>query len=354
MSSIYTYSFLSPSGTLGADINLVNSQLKTTGAPTVNMKEATVSQFLDNALEIRRRETLTPTQSVSAGQVYSFNIVQTVKTLNRVVNKTYSYTSVGVDTTATISSRLIALVNADSEIGVTASGSTTIVLTADSGNSEFSLTIISVGAGLTSATTYVDSAGTVTAPATSYTTATASNVITFTRGTGTQLNFVAGMYVNVTLAVGDSITLRDGTVITSTSGAQKFRIGGTISNGVGAGDTFQISPVTDANVSSASVTGAPTVAMVATFPRGTGAELATRGVVGATSSTVYAEMKLNWLETPINGGAPISKSHSVFVDTTTSANYGPFRYKAINAMNAVTASETVFNTTATNESSAII
>lgn len=353
MSSIYTYNLLTPAAS-GADVNLSNSSIKTTGAPTVNLKEATLSQFNDPITELRRRETLTPTAAATAGQVYSFNIVQTVKTLNRVVNKTYSYTSVGADPASTISSRLIALVNADSEIGVTASGSTTVVLTADSGNVEFTLTIISVGAGLTSATTHVNSAGTLvslTAPT------GVTSVSTGADGLATILavnsNLAVGMLVNYTIAAtGESITFADGST-TSPGQVVTVRVGGNVS-----GTQFQIGPSTDSNIESltfTTVTAARVATLRPSYVRGTGSELASRGVVGAASATVYGEVKLNWLETPANGGAAISKSHSIYVDGTTSgSNYTSFRYKMMNAMRGVTASDSVFNTTVIAEAVSVI
>lgn len=355
MASIYTYNLLTPADD-GADVLLANSTLEITGAPFVNLKEATVSQFNDPVTDVREVVVLTPTNATAIGQVYSFNITQFVKSLGRYVTKTFSYTSqTASDTNTTISLRLKQLVDLDSELAVTATSTTTLSITADAASSDITVTIISTGAGFSQASSFVNSAGGAVSPAATYTAGTASNLVTVTRGaSGTQTNFAAGMIVNITLTGSDTITLSDGTVVTPATGAYPVRIGGTISNGAGVGDTFQFGPTTDANIVAASVVSAPVVAATARPARGTAADLASRGVVGAASSTIYAEVKLNWLETPANGGAPISKSHSVFVDTTTSAaQYTEFRFAVLNAMRAVTRSISAFNTTAEPEASAI-
>lgn len=352
MSSIYTYSFLTPAAS-GVDVSLINSNLNITGAPKISMKMATQGLFVDAITETREVITLTPTQATAIGQVYSIRISQFNKALGRNVSKSFSYTSVTAsDSTSVISAALIAVINLDPELAVTASGSTTVVITADSGSNDIIVTLISTGAGLTQASTFVNSAGTAVTPATTYTAATVSSLVTVTRATGTQAGFAEGMIMNITLAGGDTITLRDGTVLAAPS-VVPVRIGGTIVNGGGAGDTFQFGPTTDSTIAAASVTAA--VVAVAPRPaRGTAAELTSRGIVGAASSTTYSEVLVNWLETPPNGGAPISKAHSVFVDSTTSsANHAAFRFNSINLMNAVSSNTSAFQTTANPEASSI-
>lgn len=352
MSSIYTYNLLTPAAS-GADVNLSNSLIKTTGAPTVNLKEATLSQFNDPITELREVITLTPTTATAIGQVYSINVVQFVKTLGRYVNKNFSYTSQSAttDTGTVISTRLRDLINLDPELAVTAAlVGATVSITADSGSSDMTITLTSLGAGLTSATTYVNSSGTAVtlASGTAVTQAgtTVNGVVTVT---AVSSNLAAGMYVAYTLAGADSITLADGTIL-SAGATVNVRVGNT------SASAFDFGPLYDSNIESVTIgaTGVRTLALVVTAPRGTASELASRGVVGAASATVYGEVKLNWLETPPNGGAPISKSHSIYVDSTTSgANYTAFRYKMMNAMRALTSSTSAFGTTATAEASSI-
>jgi len=351
MASIYTYNFMSPTGTAGVDVNLVNSNLRVTGAPPVNMKEATVSQFLDPITELREIVTLTPTQATAIGQVYSIRIQQVNRGRN--ISKTFAYTSVTAsDSTTTISNAFRTMINLDPELSVVATGTTTVVLTAASTGVDLAVTIISTGAGLTQATTFANSAGSVVtlanATATSQTSAgTANNVGTIT---ATSSNLANGMVVRYTLISGDSFTFADGSVVNTVGATVDLRVGNV------SASAFDIGSLHDSNIElfTLAATAARTLALVPSFVRGTGAELANRGIVGAVAATVYAEVKLNWLETPPNGGAAISKSHSVFVDTTTSANYGPFRYRAVGFMRGTAASTTAFNTTATNESAAIL
>lgn len=351
MSSIYSYNLLVPAAS-GADTSLANSCVKITGAPAVNLKEATLSQFNDPLTEVREVVTLTPTTATAVGQVYSFNVTQYVRSLGRIVSKNFSYTSVTAsDSSTTISTRLKALLDLDSELAISVTSSTTVVITADSGSSDITVTLISTGAGLTQASSYVNAAGTAMSiaagTAISESGAGVNNLATVT---ATSSNLAAGMLVNFTLAGTDSIVLADGTTVTS--GAIAVRIGGT----VGAA-SFQFGPSTDSNIESMDLdttVAARTLGLIPVTPRGTVADLAARGVVGAVSGTTYGEVKLNWLEVPVMGGGAISKAHSVFVDSTTSsANYTAFRYKVMNAMRALTSSTSAFGTTATSEASSI-
>ena len=351
MASIYTYNFLSPTGTAGVDVNLVNSNLRVTNAPPVNIKQATVSQFLDPITELRERITITPTTAAAAGTVYSLRIQQVNRGRN--ISKVFSYTSVGADTDAVISARFVSLINLDPELSVVAAvAGTTFTLSAASTGVDIVVTLISLGAGLTQASSFLNAAGAVVTlanatAATQTSAGTANNLGTIT---ATSVNMANGMIVRYTLISGDSFTFADGTVVNTVGATVDLRVGNV------SGPSFEIGPLHDSNIElfTLAATAVRTLALVPSFVRGTGAELANRGIVGAAAATVYAEMKLNWLEVPANGGAAISKSHSVFVDTTTSANYGPFRYRAVGFMRATAASTTAFNTTATNESAAIL
>lgn len=355
MSSIYSYNLLVPAAS-GADASLANSCVKITGAPAVNLKEATLSQFNDPLTEVREVVTLTPANATAVGQVYSFNVTQYVRSLGRIVSKNFSFTSVtGSESNTTISTRLKALLDLDSELAISVTSSTTVAITADSGSSDITVTIISSGAGLTQASTYVNAAGTGVSLTTGLSTglgeavAGPNNLVTVTIANS---GLAEGMTVNYTLAGTDTITLSDGTIVTS--GTVPVRIGGTVN-----ATQFQFGPSTDSNIESIDVDTAfgtvRTVGLIPVTPRGTVSDLAARGIVGAVSGTTYAEVKLNWLETPVNGGSPaISKSHSVFVDsTTTPANYTAFRYRVLNAMRALTTSTSAFGTTASVEASSI-
>lgn len=352
MASIYTYNILSPT-TSGTDVNLVNSNLRITGAPPVSLKQATVSQFLDPVTELRERVTLTPTTAAAAGVVYSIRIQQVNKGRN--ISKAFSYTSVGLDTDTIISTRFVSMINLDPELSVVAAvAGTTFTITAASTGVDINVTIINSGTGLTQATTFYNSAGTqvTLANATATSQTSAGNVGNVGTITAASSNLANGMIVRYTLIAGDSFTFADGTVVNTVGAKVDLRVGNV------SGAAFDIGQVHDSNIElfTLAATAARTLELVPSFVRGTGAELANRGIVGATSATVYAEVKMNWLEVPPNGGAAISKSHSVFVDTTTSANYNPFRFKAINLMRATSGATvtTAFQTTATNEASSVL
>jgi hypothetical protein len=354
MASIYTYNLLTPAAS-GADVLLSNSTIEIAGAPFVNLKEATLSQFNDPIVEVRKVQVWTPS-SITAGTAYALNIVAFSKPLGRLVNKLFSCTAVAGDNATTVSNKLIQIINLDSEIPVTASGTGggTVILTADAGSSDFTATNAGAGTFSGATATFVNSAGT----AVSFTTGTSTGVAESGAGVNNlatitiaaSATLAAGMVVNYTLGGTDSIILADGTTVTS--GTIPVRIGGTVST-----TQFQFGPATDSNIESMDLdtaVAARTVTLTPAPPRGTAAELASRGIVGASSSVTYAEVKLNWLEVPVNGGAAISKSHSVFVDsTTTPANYTAFRYVAINAMRALTTSTSAFGTTASVQASSI-
>ena len=353
MASIYTYNLLTPAAS-GADVLLANSTIEITGAPFVNLKEATLSQFNDPITEVRKRQVWTPS-SITAGTAYALNIVAFSKPLGRLVNKLFSCTAVAGDTATTVSDKLIQIINLDSEIPVTASGTGggTVILIADAGSSNFTATNAAAGTFTGATATFVNSSGTTVSFTTGTSTAVAesgagiNNLGTITVASS---NLAAGMLVNYTLAGNDLIILADGTNVIS--GTIPVRVGGTTN-----ATQFQFGPSTDSNIESMDLdttVTARTVALVPAPPRGTAADLASRGVVGAASATIYAEVKLNWLETPANGGAPISKAHSVYVDSTTSgANYTAFRFASINAMRALTTSISAFGSTVSVEASSI-
>jgi hypothetical protein len=354
MASIYTYNILSPLAASGADVSLVNSNFKITGAPFINNKQAISGLLLDPITEVREVVTLTPTAATGV-QVYSIRITQFVKTLGRNVSKVFSYSAASGDSATTISAAFIAMINLDRELALTATGTATVVLTAASGSSDMIVTLISLGSGLTAATTFVNVAGsavttaTLTTPFLSQTAAgLPNNVGTLT---STSTNLANGMVVRYTLASTDSFTFHDGTVV-NTVGATVDLIIGNVS-----GTSFDIGPLYDSRLEffTLGTASARTVSPVATPGRGLGSELASRGVVGATAATTYAEVRIIWNDAPTTGGTPIQKQHSVFVDTTTSSvNYGTFRYKLINALQGTTSSTSTFNTAATPESASVI
>jgi hypothetical protein len=353
MSSIKTYNVLDAIAGSSADVAVVNGSLKVTGAPTIPFNSIIGSALIDNMTEVREVVTLTPTAASAVGQAYTIRVQQFNNSLKRTVSKVFSYTSITAsDSRLVISTAMAAILNLDSELAITAAvggsgGSETITITADSGSPELTVTIISVGAGLTQATTFLDAAGSAVTPATTYTVSTTSNVTTFTRATGGQLNFAAGMFVTFTLGGSDSVTFRDGTVISAGSSVT-LRIGGTVTNGASAG-AFDVGITTDSRLSGISISTAPTVSAAVTFARGNNADMASKGLTGYTTTNNYAELLVKYNDVNANGGIAISKEHSVYFNAG-DADYATMRTTLLNLLGGGTAASA---TTANPEAVAI-
>lgn len=335
MPSIYSSNILTPAAS-AADVILSNSLIRITGAPAVNIKEATLSQFNDPITEMRDQWVLTPTQATASGQVYSFVVTQFVRPLGRTVIKTFSYTSTGASDTATIiSNRLRAIIVADLELALTVTGGATLTILANTNSSDLNITLIQTGAGLTTSNAVVNTAGsTVTISNATALAQAGTGVAGVVTVTANSTNLAAGMLVNYTLSGTDSITLADGTVLAS-GAVLPVRVANV------SGTAFDFGPSTDSNIESITIgaTGARTLTVSPAYPRGSAVEVASRGITGTVAGTVYGEVRINWLETPANGGGPaIARTHSVFVDSTTNAtNYANFRTRALNAMRGVAA-----------------
>lgn len=354
MASIYTYNILSPLAASGADVSLVNSNFKITGAPTINNKQTISGLLLDPITEVREKVVCTPSTAGSNGN-YSMRITQFVKTLGRNVSKVFTYAATSGDTATTISGAFVAMISLERELAITVTGTSTVDITANSGSSDLNIVLSAPNAStFTPVTSFVNSAGsavTIAASTAATTGATAdpNRVGTITAASS---NLANGMVVRYTLISGDSFTFHDGTVV-NTAGATVDVIVGNVS-----ASAFDIAGIYDSRIESVTLgtSATPrTLTLVPTPGRGLGSELATRGVVGATAATTYAEVKLLWNDAPVNGGTPIQKQHSVFVDTTTnSTNYGTFRYKLINALQGTLSSTSTFSATATPESASVI
>jgi hypothetical protein len=358
MASISTYNIITPGAQSSAattDMSMVNGFLKTTGAPMINFKNTVSAVVLDPINESREVVTISPTAATGV-QTYSIRVTQFVKTLGRNVSKVFSYSAAASETAASISAAFIAMINLDRELAVTtaAVSTTGFSLTAASGSSEIIVTLISTGSGLTQAATYLNAAGTAMTIATTYGAAsTTSNLTTLTGATGTQPatgnGLASGSLFLITLvSESGSITMRDGSTYT---GNQSFLVRCNVSNNATVTSaTVTFGPTTDANIVTNTLSGTPTVALVATPGRGLGSELALRGIVGATAATSYTQVKVNWNDVSLQGGTPIAKEHSIFVDgTTSSSNLTAFRFVAINLLSGYTGTNSAISTTVNPE-----
>lgn len=358
MASISTYNIITPGAQSSAattDMNIVNGVLKMTGAPNINFKNTVSAVVLDPINEAREVITISPS-AASGAQIYSIRVTQFVKTLGRNVSKVFSYSAATLETAATISAAFVAMISLDRELAVTvaAVSTTGFSLTATSGSSDIIVTLISTGSGLSQASTYVSAAGTAITVATTYTAGVASNLTTLTGATGSQpvSNGLAnGALLQITLNASEtgSITMHDGSTYTA---GQSFLVRCNVSNNnTVTSATVTYGPTTDANVlTNTTGSAAPTVAVVATPGRGLGSELALRGIVGATAATSYTQVKVNWNDVSAQGGTPIAKEHSVFVDgTTNSSNLTAFRFVAINLLSGYTGTNSAISTTVNPE-----
>jgi hypothetical protein len=359
MASISTYNIITPgaqSTAANTDMSIVNGFLKTTGAPMINFKNTVSAVVLDPINESREVITISPS-AASGAQVYSIRVTQFVKTLGRNVSKVFSYSAVASETAASISAAFIAMINLDRELAVTtaAVSTTGFSLTAASGSSEIIVTLISIGSGLTQASTYLSAAGTALTVATTYTAGVASNLTTLTGATGTQPatgnGLASGVLLQITLNASETgtITMHDGSTYAA---GQSFLVRCNVSNNATVTSaTVTYGPTTDANVlTNTTGSAAPTVALVATPGRGLGSELALRGIVGATAATSYTQVKINWNDVSLQGGTPIAKEHSVFVDgTTSSSNLTAFRFVAINLLSGYTGTNNAISSTVNPE-----
>jgi len=143
--------------------------------------------------------------------------------------------------------------------------------------------------------------------------------------------------------------MHDGSTYTA---GQSFLVRCNVSNNATVTSaTVTFGPTTDANVLTNTVgSHAPTVAVVATPGRGLGSELALRGIVGATAATSYTQVKINWNDVSLQGGTPIAKEHSIFVDgTTNSSNLTAFRFVAINLLAGYTGTNNAISSTVNPE-----
>lgn len=357
MTTIQTYSFLDTVAASGADTMLTNSTVKMKGAPDVKLGSIMTAQILDPQVVLREVVTLTPTQSTAIGQVYSFRVNQLNKTTGTNISKVFAYTAItAADSATVISNALRAVIGTDAQIDMVASGTATLVLTASASSPNFEITVVSAGAGLSQATTFVDGAGSVVvlggsgtyANSTITGTGTPDCTLNMIITSGTQTGLVEGMRVNVTLTGNDTITLQDGTVLIA-GAVFNTRIGAVV-NGAATSVSFKIGQLYDSNIALISSTATSRVAALApTYARGLGSELASRGIVGATAATTYTEVSLSWLETPQIGGVQRARKHSTFVSGASGANLLALRYQVMNSLHGTAASTSSFTTTFTSE-----
>ena len=136
-----------------ADMSIVNGLIRS-GNPLVavckfaDITKATITAPVTEQLQVT---TLTPV--AAANSTYTFNITQYNYTTGNLDFFTYSLVSAASgDTATTIGDKFRAMINANPAIHIAATGTTTLILTAETGYAVFTVTITATGGGLTQST----------------------------------------------------------------------------------------------------------------------------------------------------------------------------------------------------------
>lgn len=112
----------------------------------------TKASITASVAEVPQVTTLTPT--AAANSVYQIMIQQYNFSTGKTYTANYSYTTAASgDTATTIGDAFRALINADQNLMIVASGGATLILDAEAGFPVFTVTILKVGGGLTQAPT---------------------------------------------------------------------------------------------------------------------------------------------------------------------------------------------------------
>lgn len=112
------------------------------------LRKASVTASVNETLQVT---TLTPT--AAANSTYQIMIQQYNFSTGKTYTATYTYTTAAAgDTATTIGDYFRGQINADPTLRVVATGTTTLILTAEAGFPVFTVTILSVGGGLTQST----------------------------------------------------------------------------------------------------------------------------------------------------------------------------------------------------------
>jgi hypothetical protein len=138
-----TNSLLGVAGPLqaaGADVVVNNHFLTVTGCPSMDFRKIeSTTGFLASIAEVLTQYTVTPTV-VSNNTTYTISIQQFVPALGRIVDRQLTYTTQSTgDTATTICNALRAQLTTLSDLQITGSGTTTLILTGKAGSPVFSV-----------------------------------------------------------------------------------------------------------------------------------------------------------------------------------------------------------------------
>lgn len=126
-----------------SDCTLNQGTLQTKGAPAIKMADIFQAELLDPLAEGLQVVTLTPVAAASS--TYQFTITQQNNDTGQLVQIPFSYVSLASgDTATTIGNAFRTLIGLQPSLKITASGTTTLILTAQTGSPNFSVSIVAL------------------------------------------------------------------------------------------------------------------------------------------------------------------------------------------------------------------
>lgn len=332
-----------------SDCTLNQGTLQTKGAPAIKMADIFQAELLDPLAEGLQVVTLTPVAAASS--TYQFTITQQNNSTGQLVQIPFSYVSLASgDTATTIGNAFRTLIGLQPSLKITASGTATLILTAQTGSPNFSVSITSVGGGLTQASTVSDGSSIKSLTNTSGTSTVSAGGTTL-GGTVALVGAANGDTVTFTLAGSDSVALRNGKTLVA--GDTFTTILGNVTNS-GTLGVFSIGPAYDARISNTGITVMAAATLVAPVwsaqpARGTYTQLTAKGVTGITSGNIYAELDIYAnMRSKTNGMDARNTLVTTYINTSDADYASTLRTAVINNLAAVSS-----GTTATPKAAAI-
>lgn len=310
-----TYSVLSTIAASAGDISLSGHKLSITGCPTFDYRkmESWADGLNSSLLETAQVTTVTFTAANSTN--YSLFISQWNPALNKLVEANLTYTSLSTgDTATTISNAFRTLIAGQSNLGITASGTATLILTGNAGTPLFTVTSISP------------------------TTTTQSSVVA---GVAIASSTVASPSVVTSVAHG----LLTGNVITITSANNARLASGTYRVVKIDADTYSMYSV-NGQTPLAGVTGTTTatVVIVPQYARGTYTQLVQAGVAASaiSSTSTYSQLPITYVANvgSLMGNTTFEQDKHTLYVLEGATNFAALNTRLIELYNAYVASGT--------------
>lgn len=300
-----TWSILSTIQASAADLSVANHKLSITGCPTVDARTMqSWGDGLDSSLtEVAQITTVTPTAANST--TYTLYVRQWLPSLTKWADTYLTYTTAtSGDTATTICNAWRAQLAAQTNVQITGSGTTTFVMTGDTGYPLFTVQNI----GPASTTMSSAQAGVAITSSTTVTTGYVGAV------------FTATSHGQVS---GDVVTLSG--VLNTTAGT--YRVVKIDAN------TYYLRSVDGQSPLYASGSATATVAKVAQYSRGTYADLVAVGVDTATAGSTYAQLPITYLSVvgSLLGNVQSEQDKHTLYILESATNYEALRVRIIEA-----------------------